>query len=71
MHSKTFNGFQTARVKAESKEKKVFLPIDVMHDLVKHHKIKINFYFLTQKHFNYKSLYSVGKSNKISHAGTR
>ena len=71
MHNKTFNGFRIARVKAESKEKKIFLPIDVMHDLVKHHKIKINFYFLTQTHFDYRSLYSMGKSNKISHVRAR
>ena len=38
--------------------------IDIIHDLVKHHKIKINCYFSTKKHFDYSTSFREGK--KIS-----
>ena len=62
-----FNSFHIARVDAENKKNKMFLPTDVMCNTVKHHKTKINSYFSTQKYFAYRSFYGVIKSNEINH----
>lgn len=42
-----------------------FLPIDIIHDPVKHIKIKINCYSSTAKHLAYKSTFS--KNDKVKH----
>ena len=36
-------------MECKNKERKIFLPIDILYDPVKHIKIKINCYFSTQK----------------------
>ena len=47
-------------MECDNKERKNFLPIDVMYDPVKHQKIKINYYFSTHKYLAYRSTFSEG-----------
>lgn len=43
-------------------------PIDIIHDPVKYHKIQINCYFSTKKHFDYSTSFREGKKIRYGRA---
>ena len=53
------------RIEAENKKEKMFVRIDIIYDLVKQRKIKINCYFSTNKQFAY--IKSFNEGEKIRH----
>ena len=59
-----FDGFHIVKIEAENNFKTLYSPIDIAYDPVKHFKIKINCFFLTNKCLDYRSRSIVDKKGK-------
>ena len=64
-HNKRFvKFFHIVKIETENNFKTLYSPIDIAYDPVKHFKIKINCFFLTNKFLAYRSTYIVDKKGK-------
>ena len=60
------NGFHIVRMETENEIKVLYYSTDIIFDPVKHHKIRSNSFFSTEKHLAHRSTYNETK-DKIKH----